>query len=201
VRAHLSGDPTWHDHTLRFAENHDEPRASSAFPAPGQAAAAALAVLSVPGVALVHEGEMEGRKVHVPVTLARRPDEPVDGDLRAWFDRLLVALGQGLRSGSWRPCEIVTWPDNRSGDELVASAWEGAAGRWLVVVNVGGARADGRVRPAWSGGWQDGLGDDVVLDDLLRGESYDRGVAEIVNDGLYVSLDPHAVHLLRISGP
>src|SRR5207245_2015495 len=109
------------------------------------------------------------------------------------------ALASGLRIGDWRPCEIVTWPDNRSGEQLVASTWEGPAGRWLAIVNVGGERADARVRPAWSNGWAGEVGDTVGLEDVLRGERYDRGVAEIVEQGLYVGLDPHGVHLLRVA--
>ena len=70
---------------VRFVENHDEPRAAATFP-PARARAAAVATLSQTGARLVHEGQLEGRKVHLPVFLGRRPDEPVDDELRAFYE-------------------------------------------------------------------------------------------------------------------
>ena len=72
LRAHLAGaDPGWQRRTVRFLENHDEPRAAAASPGPPAGGGAPL--LTAPGVALLHEGQFEGRRVRVPVTLGRRP--------------------------------------------------------------------------------------------------------------------------------
>ena len=74
VRLHLLADRAYQDGMVRFIENHDEPRAAAAFP-PGKARAAAVAVLTLPGARLLHEGQLEGRKVRLPVFLGRRPEE------------------------------------------------------------------------------------------------------------------------------
>ena len=76
--------------------------------------------------------------------------------------------------------------------------------RHLVVVNLSGERADGMVRLDWDDPRAD-HGDDpragpsaaVVFDDLLSGERYVRDRSRLVEDGLYVALEGHAVHLLR----
>ena len=44
---------------VRFIENHDEPRAAATF-FPGKARAAAVALLTLPGAKLLHEGQFEG---------------------------------------------------------------------------------------------------------------------------------------------
>ena len=99
VRAHVGGEPAAAQaHRVRFVENHDEPRLASVLD-PAAARAAATVGLTLPGVALLHEGQAEGRRVRVPVQLGRRPVEPVDADLRAWYDRLLGAMGGGVRRG------------------------------------------------------------------------------------------------------
>lgn len=44
--------------------------------------------------------------------LGRRPDEPVDADLQAFYQTLLDAdFLEGLRAGSWQLCGRTGWPD------------------------------------------------------------------------------------------
>jgi hypothetical protein len=191
VLDHLRADPVSQAHALRFAENHDEPRLASVLDRrAGQAAA--MVAMTTPGVALFHQGQAEGRRVRVPVQLGRRPPEPVDAELEAWYDRLLVAIG-GMRRGEWRLAAIDGWPDNRSCDRLAAWTWTTAGHADLIVVNLSDERADGRValdRVAAG---------PVRFADLLSGDIYDRDGADIAANGLYVRLEGRGVHLLRRS--
>ena len=84
VRLHLCADLAYQERLVRFIENHDEPRAAATFP-PEKARAAAVLATTLPGAVLLHEGQFEGRKVRLPVFLARRPDEPPDTELRAFY--------------------------------------------------------------------------------------------------------------------
>ena len=81
IRAHLGADAGYQAHTVRFVENHDEPRLAATLPPTRGDGAAAVVALTLPGVALLHEGQADGRRVRVPVTLGRRPDEPLDAEL------------------------------------------------------------------------------------------------------------------------
>ena len=69
---------------------------------PGDAGrAAAVAIATLPGAVLWHEGQFEGRRVHPPVFLSRRPAEPPDTALAGWYRRLLATVaGLRVRSGS-----------------------------------------------------------------------------------------------------
>ena len=76
------------------------------------------------GARLFHDGQLDGHRVHIPVFLARGPDEAADEDLRAFYDRLLHAVAESdLRNGDWRLCECTGWPDNDSHRRLVAWCW------------------------------------------------------------------------------
>jgi glycosidase len=172
VRAHLAADPEWQRHCVRFVENHDEPRIAAELGGAEHRAAATVA-LTLPGVALLHEGQAEGRRVRVPVTLGRRPREDADADLRAWYDHLLAALAGGLRRGTWAMVPVDTWPDNCSGDDLVAWTWTAADEQHLVAVNLSEHRADGRIRLA------DAPPGPLVLADALSGERYERDGGEV----------------------
>jgi glycosidase len=188
IREHVAADLEWQRHTLRFAENHDEPRLASVLD-PQAARAVALVSLTLPGVALLHHGQSDGRRVRIPVTLGRGPVEPVDAEQRAWYSRLMHTIGSGMRRGAWAVAGVEGWPDNRSCDHLVAWTWSAPPASWLVVVNLSNDRADGRVR--WPG-----LHSSGTLVDTLTGERYERDVADIQANGLYVALPPHGAHLL-----
>jgi len=60
-------------HLARFTENHDEERALEVFGL-RRAKAAAMVALTVPGLRLLHEGQIEGRRLRQPV--AALPPEP-----------------------------------------------------------------------------------------------------------------------------
>ena len=194
VRLHLCADPAYQDRLVRFIENHDEPRAASAFP-PGKERAAAVTVATLPGARLLHEGQFEGRKVRLPVFLGRRPFEPVDSDLQAFYQRLLAAMNtETLRSGEWRLCERSGWPENQSFLNLVAWCWRSAREKYLVVVNLSGARSQGRVRIPWeelkNGSWR--------LTDQLTGAVYVREGEEMFHSGLYIDLEAWGFHFLKL---
>jgi hypothetical protein len=196
IRAHLGADAEYQRHLLRFVENHDEPRAAAVL-SPEEHRAAAVAVFTLPGVALLHEGQPTGRRIRVPVTLGRRTPEPPDAALADFFERLLAAVGRGLRHGTWAVAPVTGWPDNQSCDRLVAWTWTAPDARHVVVVNLGGAPADGRVQLPWS----DLGGRTVVLDDVLHGPRYERDGGELARDGLFVALPAHGTHVLRWDAP
>jgi hypothetical protein len=193
VRLHLCADPDYQDRLVRFIENHDEPRAAASFP-PAKERAAAVTITTLPGAKLLHEGQFEGRKVRLPVFLARRPPEPVDSDLQAFYRRLLAALNtETLRNGEWRLCERTGWPDNQSFLNLVAWCWRSARERYLVVVNLSGTRSQCRVKMPW----HELRGVPCRLTDLFTGAVYERKGEEMVEPGLYIDLEAWVFHFLK----
>jgi hypothetical protein len=190
VRGHLQAGLDYQERLLRFIENHDEPRAAATF-GPAQARAAAVAFSTLPGARLFHDGQLDGHRVHIPVFLARGPDEPPDAGLRAFYGRLLAAVADsGLRDGDWRLADVTGWPDNDSHRRLVAWGWP----RELVVVNLSDAAAQARVRLPF-----DAAGRDWALTDRLSGARFDRAGDELAADGLYVALDPWEAYFLTFS--
>jgi len=61
---HLHADPVFMSKSVRFLENHDEPRAASVFP-DDQHQAAAIVTYCVPGMHFFHDGQLEGYKSKV----------------------------------------------------------------------------------------------------------------------------------------
>ena len=192
VRLHLLAEMAYQERLVRFVENHDEPRAAATF-GPEQARAAAVTFATQPGARLFHEGQLEGRRVRLPVFLARRPAEPADGRLVAFYRTLLAALRTpALRDGSWRLLERIGWPGNATSENIVAWCWEGGGECLAVVVNLGAEPAQARVRFPWA----DLGGRRLRLADAMSGEVYERDGGELVGPGLYVALPAWGFHLL-----
>jgi hypothetical protein len=193
VREHLGADITYQSRLLRFLENHDEPRIAERMPEDAERAAA-VALATLPGATLWQEGQFEGRRVRPPVFLARRPDEPLWGDLADWYRRLLATVEtEAVRSGEWRLITPTGWPDNQSCRNLLAWSWSGDRGtRHLVVINLSGQPAQGRVPLDWPN-----LADrSWPFTDLLQGSTFDRDGNELAGLGLFVDLQPWQCYLL-----
>ncbi|MFE2124472.1 alpha-amylase family glycosyl hydrolase [Rhodococcus aetherivorans] len=192
VHSHLLADVGYQEKLVRFLENHDEPRATAVLD-PAQEKAAAVATLTQAGARLVHDGQIEGRRVRLPVFLGRFPTEPADPDLSAFYRSLLTALKDTtFRTGTWQLCARSGWPGNDSAGNLVAWCWDGDQ-RWLVVVNLSPGTAVGHVRVPWG----DLRGVACRLVDPTNDVVLDRAGTDLC-DGLYVELGPWRWHLFRI---
>ena len=135
--------PALPERLVRFIENHDEPRAAATFAA-AKERAAAVAIATLTGARLFYEGQFEGRRVRLPVFLGRRPDEPVDEELRTFYGKLLETVKSGVfRDGQWNLCDCSGWADNQSFRNLVAWSWVSKDDRYLIVVNLSGGAAQG----------------------------------------------------------
>ncbi len=195
VRLHLCADLAYQEKLLRFIENHDEPRAATAFP-PAKERAAAVTTSTLPGARLFHEGQFEGRKVRLPVFLRRRPEEPVDKELQEFYSKLLAAIDTPVfRSGEWKLCDRTGWPDNATFENVVAWSWNGEGDRYMIVVNLSDGAAQARVKIPWN----DLKGNQWRLTDLLSDATYERDGDEMVSSGLYVDLQPWGYHFLRLT--
>jgi glycosidase len=197
VRRQLWADPSFQHRSVRFLENHDEPRAAAVFPAEVHRAAAAVSFF-VPGMRFFHEGQLEGRRSRVPMHLGRRPDEAPDAALAALYARVLDCLKlPALRNGRFRLLECASaWPGNPSFERFVGFAWNGVAGeRVLVAVNYGPNAGQCYVQIPWS----DLAGVACTLHDRLGSVSYVRDGSDLQTRGLYLDMPAWGAHVFELA--
>ena len=183
ARGHLQADNAYQQRLIRFIENHDEPRAALTF-GPARARAAAVVMSTLQGARLYHDGQLEGFRTHLPIQLGRGPHEPSDPDLRTFYRRLLRATAD-VRAGcvDWRLCHCTSCSDDPH-PQLVAWCWSNPQARYLVVVNLSPADAEGRVRLPWP----DLSGRTWGLTDRLREDRFTCSGDELASAGLRVTL-------------
>jgi glycosidase len=193
VRAYLRADADYQAKLLRFIENHDEQRAAAAFPFDRERAAA-VAMATLPGARLLHQGQLQGRKIRSPVFLRRRAAEPVNQPVKDFYSKLLQVINAPvLREGNWSLCQCTGWPDNSSYQNLLAWSWINETDRYLIVINFSDSAAQGRVQVVGNAirekTWR--------LLDQFSGETYQRDGVEMLDPGLYVDLIPWGYHFFR----
>src|SRR5205823_2971378 len=199
VRGHLWADHDYQRRSVRFLENHDEPRAASAFEDVGVHKAAAVIKALTPGLRFFHEGQFEGRKVHLSVHLRRRPDEPVNADLRDFYHQLLEVLRRPeVRHGQWRQLECrPPWEGNPTWERYLAFWWESPEGRLLIAVNYGPTRGQCYVNLPIA----DLRGNHFVFRDLMGSAAYERDGNDLASRGLYLDMPEWAYHVFEVNGP
>ncbi|HEV2489245.1 MAG TPA: alpha-amylase family glycosyl hydrolase [Candidatus Acidoferrales bacterium] len=178
----------------RFLENHDEARSAAVFGA-SKLEAVATIVATLPGMRFYHHGQLDGRKIHLPIPLAFAAPESPDVETRAFYEKLLNFTNDAVfHAGEWKLLEI-----NSAGDDtfrnLVAYQWLANDARKVVIANLAGAISQARIRfteriaPARQYSFLDQLHD-------VR---YPRDGGEISQQGLYVRLDAFRAHLFDVT--
>lgn len=146
VRGHLHADADFMKHSMRFLENHDEPRAAAVFPLEVHRAAATVAML-VPGLRLMHDGQSKGRMHRAIIQLNRQPIEPTIPEIADFYGRLLAVMRlPAVQYGEWQLLDAQVDGKNT----VIASAWQWGDERVVVVVNYGSESAHCTIRLPWS---------------------------------------------------
>lgn len=185
------------DRSIHFLENHDEPRIATKL-SPEENRAAALVVLGVPGMRFLHEGQLTGARIKMPVQLGRRPVESVQSEIKSTYHSLLETLAKSyVGIGRGRVLSPrAAWDGNPTAQNFIIVLWQGTGiGFDLVVVNL-----------AWHPGQCyvaldiPGLAErDWTMRDLLSPEHHERVGTDLAQQGLYLDVSAHGAHLFRFS--
>ncbi len=194
IRAHLSGDISYQSRMARFLENHDEPRSAKTF---GHARLPSLAAMlaTLPGLRFFHQGQFEGKTLHLPMPLNAAADEVPDLDLVHIYEKILVLANHAVfHLGEWRALEV--GPDSdTSHDNLLAYQWHFGDAYRLIVINLDAKPAQGRIAIAE----QIKTASNYQLQDLLTDTHYQRSGDDLRNHGLFVRLDGYNAHIFSIT--
>jgi glycosidase len=118
-------------HSVHFLENHDEPRIANLLAIERHKAAAAL-MFFLPGMVLLHDGQMEGRRAFARIQANRRKPEPIDAEISRFYNEFLEAI-QKTHVRRSEPA-LLRSPDCR---EIIAVKWDGPEGEFdLALVNL-----------------------------------------------------------------
>ena len=196
VRDHLQAALNFQERQVRFIENHDEQRAAETL-GPRASQPAAVLVCTLPGAVLLHDGQLSGRRVKLPVQIGRQPYEPPNEDLKHFYLKLLAETRAPIyQTGDWRlfPVEPVA-KDNLTHDNLIAYGWRRGADYRLIIVNLTDRQSQALVNLET---WPEVKQRSWALNDVLNGHQYLRQGDLVGGKGLYVDLWPFGAHIFHL---
>jgi len=188
---------------VHFLENHDEERAMNTLGEERQRAAATV-LCTLPGVALLHQGQLEGKRERLPVQRAVPiHQEPTNTALKSFYEGLMNATSKPLfREGRLN----VLYSNNPS---FISYARVNDAEKAVVIVNTSAQLQKGTVTVTPGLNLKSGLayGFRDVFYDLKSPEirsqdtvkaCYNYKAAHLINQGLYVELAPFDAHIFLV---
>jgi hypothetical protein len=194
ARERIASLPNRQSSFVRFLENHDEERRAIAFPNDRLQAVGTL-MGTLPGGRFYYQGELEGRRIYMPITLRVAADEPVDPVSAAFFARILnISDDDVFHSGEWNLRQVNSEGGDPS-DGLIVYEWRSEKSWKLIVVNLSDHTSQGRIP----------LSDQVsanrqyVFNDLINDVQYPRSGEELFNVGLFVRKDAFQAHLFDVT--
>jgi glycosidase len=198
VQQHLFEHPgPFVEHGAHFLENHDEQRIAPLLSFP-EHRAAALLILGLPGLCLLHEGQLTGARNRLSVHLARGRLESDQADIVELYGSLLKVLQQtAVGAGQARLLRArEAWSGNPTHLNFVAIQWTSKADSFeVVLVNL--APHDGQC-------YLDLDGDDIAdsgwkMTDLLGPQVFERDGSALKKSGLYVDVPAHAAQVFQFA--
>jgi glycosidase len=194
VRDHFHAALEYQRKSVRFLENHDEPRAAHIFPPDVHRAAAVLAFLC-PGLRFFHQGQLQGEQTFLPIQICRGPVEAPDLPLENFYNLLFETL-LSVRQGDWQLLECTpAWESNWTWNDYIVFLWQRTGGiNLLVVVNYSSSQGQCYVRLPI-----DSLrGKNIRLHDRLNPTVYDRAGDDLVSQGLYLDEPAWSYHVFEV---
>jgi hypothetical protein len=141
------------------------------------------------------QGELEGRKIRLPITLRVAADEQPDAFSIAFFQKILSLTREDVfHNGNWSPLEVAA-EGYTSPAGLLVYEWRSKKAWKIIAVNLAAGASQGRVR----------LGDRVdpaqqyIFYDELNEVRYDRAGEELHSVGLFVRLEGFQAHIFSIT--
>ncbi|MHA1966156.1 MAG: alpha-amylase family glycosyl hydrolase [Candidatus Hodarchaeales archaeon] len=199
ITEHLKADLKFQMRSLRFIENHDEPRAVSAFGREKSLAAAAI-ISTIPGMTLYHQGQLEGKTIKTPLRLLQTKNEAIDTVLEKAYQKILTFSGDEVfRTGSFQLNPIVhAWEKNLTYQNLLSWQWVAPRNNQfkVIIVNYADTPSQGKIHLTIPEFFEQT--DIFNFKDSFSGVNYQWEKNIVIQEGLFVDLRPFSAHLFDV---
>lgn len=146
---------------------------------------------------MYHQGQLEGKRLRIPVQLRQAKREPVDQATMSFYDRLLrITNHHTFHDGEWQLLNLQSAGDASYG-YLIAYLWYSQTSQHIVVVNLHSLRSQGRIQLNDMSEIQLAPSQGCVFHDLFTDKAYQHRVEELIHNGLLVCLEPFGAQILE----
>lgn len=191
IRGHLMADKEFQSKSVRFLENHDEERSVKLLGVE-KSKASAVIMSTLDGMHLYYDGQLQGKKIKLPVQLGREPQEGINDCISNFYTSLLrITNDEIFKYGDWKLLDAIpSWEENKSYKNFLVWLLIYNERNRLVIVNYSREVSQCRVKLDLKN-----YPDKFKLKDILNGKTYYRYTKEVSKEGLFIELGPFKSHI------
>lgn len=195
IIGHLSADLGFQEKSIRFLENHDEPRAFAVF---GEESISLFALLSfLPGKILYYEGQEVGKKLKQPVQLGREHKEENILSVSIAYDRMFKRVNNRKgKSLFLKKHAYSSYDESPSKMHIVSISTQDHDFFEIMIFNPNHKWISGRVLLSEEN--IRNLSDVKMIHDLVSGQEFEFKFQETIQQGLYFHLKPFSTQWLKV---
>jgi hypothetical protein len=180
---------------MRYIENHDEQRVINIL-GENPSKAAAVIVLTLPGASLIHEGQMEGNEIKLPVQLGKNPIEDENAELSKFYNLLIQTIAkEDFDEAQWQLSKVApVGVGDRSYSNIIAYDWRVNNDLTLIIVNysIHNSKAHIIIKDFDYGNSQ------WIFEDIINQKEFRHNGNDLNEYGLYIELEQWESHIFRI---
>ena len=153
---------------------------------------------TVPGLRFFHDGQLEGRRLKIPIQLLREAGEVQDPEIAEFYEKLLsICKSEIFHQGDWKLLEVnPTMSGGKSCQNLLAWSWRYRKKVKVILVNYSDAYADGMLLLSHAGFLNGGH---FIFQDELTQQSYGYSTNPVFpNSGFPVNLGPWETRIFDV---
>jgi hypothetical protein len=147
---------------------------------------------------LYHQGQLAGKRIRVPVQLCRVQEESPDDATAAFYDRILALTNEDVfHAGQW-----TLLPSRSAGDDsfntIIVYQWKTNRDWRLIVVNLSAMVAQAYIPLNGQLEIDPHRFSVYTLYDQFNDQVYEGRQEDLMQNGLYVRLDPMGCHIFSM---
>ena len=135
IKNNLSRSENFNKKSVVFIENHDENRSAKVFKS--KINSTIISFLTMPGMKLIYDGQLEGEKIKYPVQLGKTPEVKVSKKIKEFYDKILEIVNDDVyKKGIFNLVTVQKInTDDKSDENILAWYWKSKEKIILTIVN------------------------------------------------------------------
>jgi len=195
LKEYLHADFKYQKNLIRFIENHDENRVEKELGIRRSEVAAVL-TLTLPGMGFIHEGQMKGYEIKIPVQLKRRRNEIIKNKMLEFYRSLLATISNNnVKNNNWELCNVnQISQEDHTNEKIISYHWWANQEHFIIIINFNEISSKGKIKiPSFN------LDSErIKFRDLLTDEIFRYDTSELQNNGFYIEVPGLRYYLFHV---
>jgi len=194
IKNNLSRSENFNKKSVVFIENHDENRSAKVFKS--KINSTIISFLTMPGMKLIYDGQLEGEKIKYPVQLGKTPEVKVSKKIKEFYDKILEIVNDDVyKKGTFNLVTVQKInTDDKSDENILAWYWKSKEKIILTIVNYSIENSICSISLT-----NEKLPPQIELNDKLTGASVKTGSKKLTQKEYSIKLKKYEGKILEIN--